>query len=149
MHVERAVVRVRDRTWTFSTTSKCLKRHSPKKSVEGRNIRGWVFPKLLHISSTARQRPLSWKWRMAHVCSSQPRASDLWPTFKLLRQIFYFFFLISFNVIFCSEDSRNLWFLQHVAGRQLTCSPTRRSEVSLASKVIFWFCVKLDWIQVL
>lgn len=45
-----------------------FKAPQPKKSAwkRGEISAGEFFPKLLHISSTARQ---SWKWRMAHGCS--------------------------------------------------------------------------------
>lgn len=63
MHVERAAVRVRDRTGTFSKTSECLKRHGSagKKVRRGKKYPRVSFSKLLHISSRARQRPLYWK----------------------------------------------------------------------------------------
>lgn len=120
MHVDRAVVRVRDRTWTFSTTSKCLKRHSPrKKSVKREEISTGEFfsPKLLHISSRARQRPLSWKWRTAHVCFGLLTCGPLLNFHDRFFIFFYYYFV--FNVIFCS----GLWLLQRVAGRQLTNTP--------------------------
>lgn len=125
MHVERADDRVRVRTWTFSTTSTCLKRHGPpKKSVKREEISaGEFFPSYctFPVQPGSDHCPANGGWRMCALRNFGLLTCG--PLLNFHARLFFPF--LSFKIIFCSEDSRNLWFLQRVAGRPLTCSPTR------------------------
>lgn len=86
----------------FLKTLECLKRHSSageKKVRRGKKYPRVSFSKLLHISSTARQRPLYWK--MVERCKCG-RLTQLgcWLVASLLKFhsrflcLFFFFFVV-------------------------------------------------------
>lgn len=136
MHVERAVVRVRDRTRTFPPTSECLKRHDspPKKREEGRNIRGWVFPSYCTFPVQRGSGHSHGKWwkRCKYARLTQLLlAVDLWPTFKSFTQDFWGLFLCTLMWVLCSGDSRDLWFLQRVVGRPTCRSPRSSPDINI------------------